>query len=111
MSVRKLVLTALCACVALGAAVPAFADEDWQRPNWQEHHDWQEHQDWQRRQEWRARQEWREREWRIREWRERQFGEQQRREYSRAPSVVVVPGVPTGPGVYDPNPGYYPRNR
>jgi hypothetical protein len=92
MRVRTLVLAALCASVVGAVAAPAFADDDWQG------HDWRE------RQEWRERQAWREHEWRERQWRE-----QQRREYYREPSVVIVPGVPTPPGVYNPNPGYYPR--
>ena len=64
--VRNLTLIALGALFAVGAAAPAFADEDWR------HHERQEwrHQDW-RHQQWREH-EWREHEWREHEWREHQ---------------------------------------
>jgi hypothetical protein len=88
MTVRTVILAALCASVAIAATAPAFADDDWRRHEYRE----------------RERQEWREHQWREQRWRE-----QQRREYYREPSVVIVPGYPTPPGVYNPNPGYYPR--
>ncbi|HEY0424799.1 MAG TPA: hypothetical protein VGC82_15875 [Rhodopila sp.] len=93
MGVRKLLLAALCASVALGTAGPAFADWDWHR------HD---RPDWHDRQEWRERQAWREREWREHEWRERR-----EREFYRPPPVVAVPGYSVPPPVYYGNPGYY----
>ena len=93
MSVRKFLLTALCASVALGAAAPAFADGDWRR---------QDRQDWHDRQEWRERQAWREREWREHEWRERR-----ERDFYPAPPIVAVPRYVAPPPVYYANPGYY----
>ncbi len=81
MKIRTLVLTMLCASVALAAAAPAFADDDWRRHE---------------------RYEWRERAWREHEWRERHW-----REHYYAPPVVVAPGYYPPPPVYYGNPGYY----
>lgn len=96
MRIRNLVLTALCASIAVGAAAPAFADDDWhrhERQGWREHerrgHDGHEH-------------EWREREWRAHEWRERHW-----RDSYYAPPFVVAPGY----GYYAPPPAYYANPR
>jgi hypothetical protein len=57
MRVRRIILAALGAMFVMGAAVPAFADEDgWRRHEWREHA-WRRHM-------------WREHEWREHEWRE-----------------------------------------
>ena len=84
MSIRKLVLIALSASIATGAAAPAFADDDWRR---HERHE---------------RQEWREREWREHAWRERHW-----REHYYAPPVAVAPGYYAPPPAYYGGPGYY----
>nr|WP_294511602.1 hypothetical protein [uncultured Rhodopila sp.] len=70
MRVRNLTLIALGALFAVGAAAPAFADEDWR------HHE---------RQEWRY-QESREHAWREHEWREHEWREHQR--YDAPPRVT-----------------------
>ena len=92
MRIRTLVFAALCASIALGAAAPALADDDWHR---HERHEWREH-------EWREH-EWREHEWREHDWREHGWRERQRREYYDAPPVVVAPGY----GYYGPPAMYY----
>jgi hypothetical protein len=97
MRIRNLVLTALCASIGLGAAAPAFADDDWHRHDRQElrEHEWRQH-------------DRREHEWREHEWREHESRERQGQEYY-APPVVVAPayGTYAPPPVYYANPSYY----
>jgi hypothetical protein len=95
MRFRTLILTAACASIGLGAAAPAFADDDWRRDGRHE------------RQEMRERQ-WRGHEWREHEAREHEWRERQRWEYNHAPPVMVVPGYGSypPPPVYYNNPGY-----
>ena len=106
MRIRNLVLTALYASIALGAAAPAFADDDWhrhERHEWREHdgreHGWHEH-GWHdhdgREQGWREL-DWREHEGREHHWRENYYAPY------FAPPVVVAPGY----GYYAPPPAYY----
>lgn len=66
MRVRGLTLLALTAVIGLGAAAPAFADDDWR---WHERREWREQE--RREHAWREH-EWRERAWREHEWREHQ---------------------------------------
>ena len=83
MNIRRLVLTALCGSVALGAVAPAFADEDWRRHERHERQEWREH-------AWRDH-EWREHAWHDHEWREHAWRERQWRERYYEPPVVVAP--------------------
>jgi hypothetical protein len=89
MNVRKLILAVVFGSVAVTAAAPAFADDDWYR---HERHEWHER-------AWREhdRHEWRERAWREHEWREHAYG----------PPVVVAPGYYAPPPVYYETPSYY----
>lgn len=87
MRVRHFLMLALGASLALGAAAPALADDDWgrhERHEWREHA-WRQH-EW-REQAWRE-QAWREQAWREHEWRENGWRARHWHEHDDAPSPV-----------------------